>query len=153
MPFFFRPGRSLPAEPVLQTTTQTATVPAGDYGLRLAPGTTYVDVPFEVSNSTFQVDVSAEWFQRPTGSQEDIDYELLDPDGECHRNSGSGAGATESVSVQVTRGGTYTHRLLGFLNVATDVTITTTSLERSRGAGSQHDSRRLYRPTESACRF
>jgi len=126
MPFFFRPGRSLPAEPVLQTTTQTATVPAGDYGLRLAPGTTSVDVPFEVSNSTFQVDVSAEWFQRPTGSQEDIDYELLDPDGNVIANSGNGAGATESVSVQVTRGGTYTHRLLGFLNVATDVTITTT---------------------------
>src|SRR4029079_2783215 len=32
--------------------------------------------------------------------------------------------ATEQVNVPVNRGGTYTHRLKGFLNVATDVTIT-----------------------------
>jgi len=125
MPFFFRPGNSLPAQPTVQTLTQTATVPAGDYGLRLLPGTTSVDVPFQVSDSTYQIDASAEWFQRPTGSQEDIDYELLDPDGNVIASSGGPAGATESVSVRVNRGGTYTHRLLGFLNVATDVTITT----------------------------
>ena len=125
MPFFFRPGASLPAQPAVQTLTQTATVPAGDYGLRLAPGTTSVDVPFEVSASSYQIDASAEWFERPTGSQEDIDYELLDPDGNVIASSGGPAGATESVSVRVSRGGTYTHRLIGFLNVATDVTITT----------------------------
>jgi hypothetical protein len=125
MPFFFRPGTSLPAQTAVQTLTQTATVPAGDYGLRLLPGTTSVDVPFEVSGSTYQIDASAEWFQRPTGSQEDIDYELLDPDGNVIASSGGPAGATESVSVRVNRGGTYTHRIVGFLNVATDVTITT----------------------------
>ena len=124
MPFFFRPGPSLPAQTTVQTLTQTAQVPAGDYGLGLAPGTS-VDVPFEVSASTLQINATAEWFQRPTGSQEDIDYELLDPDGNVIASSGGPAGATESVSVRVTRGGTYTHRLHGFLNVATDVTITT----------------------------
>src|SRR6185436_14671467 len=29
MPFFFRPGSSLPAQPTVQTLNQTATVPAG----------------------------------------------------------------------------------------------------------------------------
>lgn len=125
MPFFFRPGPSLPAQTAVQTMTQTAQVLAGDYGLGVAPAGTSVDVPFEVSASTYQIDVSAEWFQRPTGSQEDIDYELLDPDGKVIATSGGPAGATESASVRVTRGGTYTHRLKGFLNVATDVTITT----------------------------
>ena len=132
MPFFFRPGPSLPAQPTVQTLTHTAQVPAGDYGLGLAPGTA-VDVPFEVSASTFQINASAEWFQRPTGSQEDIDYELLDPDGNVIASSGGPAGATESVSVRVTRGGTYTHRLHGFLNVATDVTVTT-NLTKGPGA-------------------
>src|SRR5213075_2058132 len=125
MPFYFKPAASLPAQPIVQTLTQTATVPVGDHGLRLASGTTYVDVPFEVSASTYQIDASAEWFERATGSQEDIDYELLDPDGNVIASSGAGAGATESVSVRVNRGGTYTHRLVGFTNVATDVTVTT----------------------------
>jgi hypothetical protein len=126
MPFFFRPGTSLPAQPIVTTTTQTATVPLGTAGQKLLSGTDYVDVPFQVSDSTYKIDASAEWFERPTGSQEDIDYELLDPDGNVIASSGNGAGATESVSVHVTRGGTYTHRLIGYLNVATDVTITTT---------------------------
>ena len=126
MPFFFRPGTSLPAQPIVTTTTQTTTVPVGTAGQQLLSGTDYVDVPFQVSASTYQIDASAEWFERPTGSQEDIDYELLDPDGNVIASSGNGAGATESVSVRVTRGGTYTHRLIGYLNVATDVTITTT---------------------------
>ena len=69
--------------------------------------------------------MSAEWFERPTGSNEDIDYELLDPDGNVIASSGGPAGATESVSVRVNRGGTYKHRLHGFLNAATDVTVTT----------------------------
>lgn len=139
MPFFFRPGMSLPAQPITQTLTQTATVPAGTYGAVPLPtqvpgigdgsaqmaGVSYVDVPFEVSASTYSLDVSAEWFERPTGGQEDIDYLLLDPDGKVIASSGNAAGVTESVSVRVTRGGTYKHRLVGYLNAATDVTITT----------------------------
>jgi len=40
-----------------------------------------VDVPMQVPASAYKLDVSVEWFERPTGSQEDIDYALLDPDG------------------------------------------------------------------------
>jgi subtilisin family serine protease len=126
MPFYFKPGPSLPAQPIVQTLTQTATVPAASAGQQLVSGVDYVDVPFPVSDSTYKIDASAEWFERPTGSQEDIDYELLDPDGNVIASSGGPAGATESVSVRVSRGGTYTHRLIGFTNVATDVTVTTT---------------------------
>ncbi|MGZ8842773.1 MAG: S8 family serine peptidase [Pyrinomonadaceae bacterium] len=125
MPFFFRPGPSLPAQPTVQSLTQTAQVPAGAYGALAQDGATSVDVPFEVSASTYQVDVNVEWFERPTGGQEDIDYELLDPDGNVIASSGGPAGASESVHVRVNRGGAYTHRLHGFVNAATDVTITT----------------------------
>jgi subtilisin family serine protease len=125
MPFFFRPGASLPAQPNVQTLHQTATVPTGAYGVPVADGVTEVNVPFEVSDSTFQIEADLEWFTRPTGSQEDIDYELLDPDGKVIASSGGPAGASESVKVRVNRGGTYVHRVLGFVNVATDVNITT----------------------------
>lgn len=125
MPFFFRPGNSLPAQPNVQTLNQTATVPTGAYGVPVADGVTEVNVPFEVSASTFQIEAYLEWFTRPTGSQEDIDYELLDPDGNVIASSGGPAGASESVKVRVNRAGTYVHRVLGFVNAATDVNITT----------------------------
>jgi hypothetical protein len=125
MPFFFRPGSSLPAQGNVETLTQTANVPGGTYGQLPVDGVTRVDVPFEVSASTFQIDALVEWFDRPTGSQEDIDYELLDPDGNVIASSGGPTGVSESVRVRVTRGGTYTHRVHGFLNASTDVTITT----------------------------
>ncbi|MFY9622662.1 MAG: S8 family serine peptidase [Pyrinomonadaceae bacterium] len=125
MPFFFRPGASLPAQPSVQTLNQTATVPTGAYGVQVADDVTAVNVPFEVSASTFQIEANLEWFTRPTGNQEDIDYELLDPDGNVIASSGGPAGASESVKVRVNRGGTYVHRVLGFVNAATDVNITT----------------------------
>lgn len=124
MPFYFKPGPSMPAQPVFETKTQTATVPAASAGQQLVSGVDYVDVPMQVPASTFKLDVSAEWFERPTGSQEDIDYELLDPDGNVIASSGNGAGTTESVSLTINRGGTYVHRLVGFTNADTTVTIT-----------------------------
>ncbi|HYW69543.1 MAG TPA: S8 family serine peptidase [Pyrinomonadaceae bacterium] len=129
MPFYFKPGASMPASPVTETQTQTATVPAAGAGQKLVSGVDYVDVPMTVPASTFHLNVSAEWFERPTGSQEDIDYELLDPDGNIIASSGNGAGTTESVSVGLSRGGTYTHRLVGFANADTTVTITSTLSE------------------------
>jgi subtilisin family serine protease len=126
MPFYFKPGPSLPAQTTTDTITQTGTVPVGDQGLGLAAGVTYIDVPFEVSSSVIKLEATTEWFARPTGSQEDIDYELLDPDGNVIASSGGPAGASEFVSVNITRPGTYTHHIIGFQNAATDFTVTTT---------------------------
>ncbi|HEX8499810.1 MAG TPA: S8 family serine peptidase [Pyrinomonadaceae bacterium] len=124
MPFYFRPADSLPAGPAVQTLTQTGTVPAGDYGTQLADGATYVDLPFEVDASTYQVEATTEWFLLPAGDQPDLDYELLDPEGNVVASSGA-AGGPEHVSVRVSRPGTYTHRVVGFTNAATDFTVTT----------------------------
>ncbi len=124
MPFYFKAGPTMPAQPVFETRTQTATVPVGAAGQQLASGVTHVDVPMDVPASAYKLDVSVEWFERPTGGQEDLDYQLLDPDGNVIASSGNGAGTTEAVSLSITRAGTYTHRLVGFANAATDVTIT-----------------------------
>src|SRR5581483_1177363 len=129
MPFYFKPGPSLPATPIIDTRVQTATVPATSAGTKVMSGVDYVDVPMAVPASTYKLDVNVEWFERPTGGQEDIDYQLLDPDGNVIASSGNGAGASEHVNLSITRGGTYTHRLIGYTNAATDVTITSTLSE------------------------
>ncbi len=124
MPFYFRPGTTLPANPTAETLTQTGTVPVGDYGSQLVSGVTYVDVPFDVDASTYQIEATTEWFLLPTNDNPDIDYELLDPDGNVIASSGA-AGGPEYVNVRVNRPGTYTHRIVGFTNAATQFTVTT----------------------------
>jgi hypothetical protein len=127
MPFYFRPGPSLPAETTTETKVQTALVPAGDAGSRLAGGVTYVDTPVEVSDTALKMEVLVEWLEQdtPAGGLPDVDYELLDPDGNVVASSGA-FGGPEAVSYGVTRPGTYTHRIVGFANAATNCTITTT---------------------------
>ena len=124
MPFYFKPGQSLPANATTQTLTQTGTVPVGDAGSQTASGVTYADVPFDVDASTFHVEATTSWLTIPDGSMPDVDYQLLDPDGHVIASSGA-AGGPEHVSLNVSRAGTYTHRVVGYTNAATQFTITT----------------------------
>ena len=125
MPFYFRPAASQPANLFVENLPpQTVTVPAGDAGSQLVGGVTYQDVPFDVDAATFQIDATADWLQAPAGGVPDVDYQLLDPDGNVIASSGA-SGGPEHVSVRVSRPGTYTHRIVGFANAATDVTINT----------------------------
>jgi subtilisin family serine protease len=126
MPFYFKPGPTMPAAPVVQSFENTATVPAPAYGQQLSEGATHVEIPFDVDASTFKVEALVEWFGTPQGSQEDVDYELLDPDGNVIASSGGPAGASEYVSASVNRVGTYKHRIIGYVNAATECTVTTT---------------------------
>jgi subtilisin family serine protease len=134
MPFFFRPGPSVPAVPTVVSTTETHTMPAGDAGaqrdvvgefLPELNGVTYMDIPFQVDAATYKIDAKVEWFQAGESGLPDLDYQLLDPDGEIVDESGNGVGP-EEVSVRVDRAGTYVHRVIGFANAATDFTVTTT---------------------------
>jgi len=133
MPFFFRPSPTMPTQPVIVTTVHTDIMPAGDAGAQrdtlgfdpLLSGVTYKDVPFEVDASTFRIEALTEWMQVGDTGQPDIDYQLLDPDGEVLIQSGNGVGP-EFVSVTVSRAGIYTHRVIGFSNAATEFTVTTT---------------------------
>ncbi|HEX6183042.1 MAG TPA: S8 family serine peptidase [Pyrinomonadaceae bacterium] len=133
MPFFFRPGPSMPADLTVTTEAVTDIMPAGDYGAQRdtvgfqpeLSGTTYKDIPFDVDASTFRVEALTEWTQAAESGHPDIDYQLLGPDGEVVTQSGNGVGP-EYVDVTVTRPGTYTHRVIGFTSVATEFTVTTT---------------------------
>ncbi|HWS90184.1 MAG TPA: S8 family serine peptidase [Pyrinomonadaceae bacterium] len=125
MPFYFRPAASLPKSPSVETAVYTGTVLVGDYGTQLLGGVSYVDVPFEVDASTYQVEATTEWMLLPAGDQPDLDYELLDPDGNVVASSGS-VTVPEYVNIRVSKPGTYTHRVIGFTNAPTDFSITTT---------------------------
>ncbi|HEX8723234.1 MAG TPA: S8 family serine peptidase [Pyrinomonadaceae bacterium] len=124
MPFYFRPAASLPASPAVETLTQTDTVAVGDRYNMLLGGVTYVDLPFEVDAATYQIEATTEWAPDAAGSQPDLDYELLDPDGNVIAGSGT-AGVPEYVNVRVSRPGTYTHRVIGYQNAQTEFTVTT----------------------------
>jgi hypothetical protein len=123
----------MPAEPVVTTTTHTELLPASDAGAQrdtlgfdpLLNGVSYRDVPFEVDATTFHIEALTEWMQVSNSGQPDIDYQLLDPDGNILVQSGNGVGP-EFVSVTVNRAGTYTHRVIGFSSAATEFTVTTT---------------------------
>jgi len=133
MPFFFRPGPAMPAEPIIATDVVTDIMPAGDAGAQRdaagfqpeLDGATYKDIPFEVDASTFRVQALTEWTQVAESGQPDLDYQLLGPDGEVVTQSGNGVGP-EYVDLTVTRPGTYTHRVIGYSNAATEFTVTTT---------------------------
>ena len=133
MPFFFRPGNSLPAEPVVQVSSVTDVMPAGDSGAQRDTagfqselnGVTYKDIPFQVDSSTLRIEALTEWMQVAETGHPDIDYQLLGPDGEIVTQSGNGVGP-EYVNVNVSQPGTYTHRVIGFTSVGTEFTVTTT---------------------------
>ena len=134
MPFFFRPGQSIPARPIVVTSEHTDVMPAGDAGAQRdileafepeLDGVTYMDIPFQVDASTYKVDARVEWFQAGETGLPDLDYQLLGPDGKVVDDSGNGVGP-EFVSVRVERPGTYVHRVIGYANAATEFTVTTT---------------------------
>ncbi|MDT7806208.1 MAG: minor extracellular serine protease Vpr [Acidobacteriota bacterium] len=127
MPFYLKPVMSVPANQVGSVETLTGTVTAGDGALQLAPGVTYVDVPFEVKQDTFKVDGRLDFPQIVAGVFHDLDLSLLDPDGNEIAKSAN-AGGPEFVSVRVSRPGTYTYRVIGFANAQTDFIITSTQL-------------------------
>lgn len=132
MPFFFRPGPSMPQNAEVVTTEHADIMLAGDAGAQrdtlgfdpLLNGVSYKDIPFTVDASTFRVEADTEWMQVSDSGQPDLDYQLLGPDGEIVAESGNGVGP-EYVSITVTKPGTYTHRVIGFSGVATDFTVTT----------------------------
>ena len=71
MPFFFRPGESMPNEPVVRYSSVTDIMPAGDSGAQrdtvgFQPelnGVTYKDIPFNVDASTLRIEALTEWMQ------------------------------------------------------------------------------------------
>ncbi len=120
MPFFFRPGKSLPQTPVVTDQSFEGLVVVGDAGQQLESGVTYVDVPFEVSAGSYRVEARLEWL---TQEAQDMDFELRDPSGAVIASSGV-LGGPEQFTKDLSAPGTYVYRVVGYANGPVPFTIT-----------------------------
>jgi len=137
MPFYYRPAPSLPASNATSTDTQTypGTIVAGDADNRTVAGVTYVDIPFQVSSTTSKINATLDFFQVVDGTFADLDLFLIDPDGNVIKSS-TNPGGPENIDVSVSRGGTYTYEVQGFLAAGTDFTITSIQTKGNTAAPS-----------------
>jgi subtilisin family serine protease len=140
MPMYMKAGPSLPSSAVSssESETFTGTVLAGDggaqrdNGLYVASGATYVDVPFEVDASTLKVDATLSWDYTDVPEAglglPDLDFLLLDPNGNEIGSSGNGSGP-EHIAADTPTPGTYVYRAYGWAGAATDFTIESRKLK------------------------
>ncbi len=135
MPMFFRATPSLPAAGGSGGTTTTeefsGVVLAGDAGAQhdneIFIGGTYSDHTIEVAPNAKKLDATLT-FTDAEGLEfgaSDLDLYVLDPDGNVV-GSGAIAGGPEVISIPVSRGGTYTYRVYGWLAANTPYTLTST---------------------------
>jgi subtilisin family serine protease len=124
MPMYLRALPTVPAGAAAsQTDTLTGTVLAGDTGVQAADGVTYVNHTFDVSPATLKIDATLN-FSTEDGVS-DLDLFLYDGNGN-EVTSSTNAGGPESLSANVAGGGAYVYRVVGWSNVATDYTLTST---------------------------
>jgi hypothetical protein len=124
MPMYLRAQPTVPGGAAgSQTESFTGTVTAGDTGLQLAEGVTYVDQPVEVSAATLKIEATLE-FSTEDGVT-DLDLYLYDPSGN-QVTSSTNAGGPESLSANIAGGGTYVYRIVGWSNAPAGYTLAST---------------------------
>ena len=128
MPFYYKPTFSLPKVASVDTTPFTGTVAVGDNDSETVSGVTFVDIPFQVSNTTLKINAHLDFFQVVNGVVADLDFFLLDPDGKRIASS-TNPGGPEDFSVSVNRAGTYKYRVDGSLAANTNFTLTSTQIK------------------------
>lgn len=124
MPFYLLPTSSLPAGSAgTETRTFEDTILVGDQNLGLVEGVTFNDHEVETEAGALRLDADLDFPPIVEGSVPDLDLFVTGPDGEAVASS-TNPGGPESVSFRVEEFGTYTFRVNGWLNVATDYTLT-----------------------------
>jgi hypothetical protein len=124
MPMYLRALPTVPGGSAgSQTESFTGTVPAGDTGLQLAEGVTYVDQPVQVSAATLKIDATLD-FATDDGVT-DLDLFLYDGNGNEVASS-TNAGGPESLSANVAGAGTYVYRVVGWMTTSAGYTLSST---------------------------
>jgi subtilisin family serine protease len=145
MPMYLKATPSLPSDAIssAETETFTGTVTAGDAGaqrdneLYVAEGATYVDVQVPVDAATLKLDATLSWDYTDVGyvpvleqqvGLPDLDFMLLDPNGNQIADSANGSGP-EHLSANTTTPGTYIYRVYGWVAANTSFKIDSTKLK------------------------
>jgi subtilisin family serine protease len=124
MPMYLRALPTVPGGAAASDTqTFTGNVPVGDTGAQAAEGVSYVNQSFEVSPAALKIDAALD-FDTSDGVT-DLDLYLYDANGNEVASS-TNAGGPESLSADIAGGGTYVYRIVGWMNVAADYTLTST---------------------------
>lgn len=124
MPFYLLPTDTLPAGSAsTETRTFEGTILVGDQNLGLVEGVTYNDHEVEGDATVLRLTADLDFPPIVEGNVPDIDLFVMGPDGEEVASS-TNPGGPESVSFRVEEFGTYTFRVNGWLNAATDYTLT-----------------------------
>jgi hypothetical protein len=129
MPFYMKASRTLPLESRTETESVTGTMIAGDAGQGVMGGVTYVDYPMNISTSVIALEGTLEFLEAADSGVNDLDFYLYGPDDPNfeHPIGVSGvSGGPEHIKVNIEKPGTYTWRVVGFVNApATQYTLTT----------------------------
>jgi len=119
MPFYLRPTPSLPASPVVAPQNFSGILPAGDSGLQLRSGATYIDHTFTVAAGVYRIDARLDYTAQ---NVEDLDFYLYGPDGKEVTHSAI-SGGPEQFSTSISQAGDYKYRVVGFANGPVQYTI------------------------------
>ena len=130
MPFYYKPAFSQPAVSSIDTTPYPGTVVVGTANSELSNGADYVDVPFTIAAGTFKLDATLDWMQIVNGTFADLDFFLLDANGNVVVSS-TQPGGPEHISVANLPPGNYKYRVDGFLAANTSFTINSSQLKGS----------------------
>jgi hypothetical protein len=130
MPFYLKASRSLPVTARTESETVTGTMTASDSGQKIAGGVTYVDYPMSLATDVLSLEGTLEFLEVADSGVNDLDFYLYGPDDPNfeHPIATSGVqGGPEHIKAVINKAGTYTWRIVGYLNApATSYTLTTT---------------------------
>ncbi|MDT8449104.1 MAG: hypothetical protein RQ847_02920, partial [Wenzhouxiangellaceae bacterium] len=113
---------SAPPEEFSFTETFSGLVPIGTTGLNLAQGVDHVDVTFTAKASAAAVTGVLSADPSAAGAYPDLDFELLDSNGNLLATSAS-LGPNETVGAAIEGGESYTYRVVGWANGPTTFRI------------------------------
>lgn len=124
MPFYLLPTETLPADSAAtEKEVFEDTILVGDQNLGLVEGVTFNDHEVDAAPGALKFRADLDFPPIIEGNVPDLDLFVTGPDGEEVATS-TNPGGPESVSFRIEEFGTYTFRVNGWLNVATDYTLT-----------------------------
>jgi subtilisin family serine protease len=127
MPLFYRATPSTPASNG-SSRVETAVIhdSIGLGSSAAGVGEQSKDIPFEVAGGTFRLVANLASDEVTNAGYPDLDLELRDPAGNVVKTSGN-TGGVEQIDTAISGAGTYTFRIINYINAGSSFTLTVDS--------------------------